>query len=598
MSNHRADLVEETAGSYPRPQLVRSAWADLCGTWAFAFDDAGQGQLCGWHRGEALADTITVPFPPESPASGVNDPSPHPLLWYQRRIGRAELEAAGHAPGRRLMLRFGAVDYRCEVWLDGGLVGTHEGGHTPFSIDITDAIEAGDSHVLAVRVHDDPDDVAQPRGKQDWQSSPHSIWYHRTSGIWQPVWLESVPEIAIEHLRWTTDVAAGRVELRLTLSARPTSAIPIRVWLKTDGRTLAEVSTSTDRPAVELTLTLPDLANGQAIEELLWTPDNPRLIDAAVEAGEDTVMSYLGLRTVHVERGAFLLNDRPAYLRSVLSQGYWPESHLAAPSADALRREAELIKELGFNAARVHQKFEDPRFLYWADRLGILVWAEAPAALEFSPAAIERTVHEWLEVVRRDQSHPCVVAWVPLNESWGVQHISHDTRMQHYARALVELTKALDPTRPVVSNDGWEQVDTDIVAIHDYTSDPEELRRRYSERAAVDALIETVGPAGRTLILSGDVGPAPVMLTEFGGISYDVSAHDSSWGYAVAADADDFAGRLSALFAAVHSSRALAGFCYTQLADTAQETNGLLTEARTAKLPVEVTRRIVTGDRA
>jgi len=439
--------------------------------------------------------------------------------------------------------------------------------------------------------------VSQPRGKQDWREDPHVIWYHRTSGIWQPVWLESVPPVAVETLHWTADPHAATVTAMLRLSATPSVPLPVRVRLVDGDLVLGTASTVTTALETTLVVTVPALTNGQAYEELLWSPENPRLVDATLDVGDDRVSSYLGIRTTEAARGHFLLNDRPYYVRSVLNQGYWPQSHLTGPSADALRAEAQLIKDLGFNATRLHQKFEDPRFLYWTDRLGLLVWGEAPATFTYSPVTVERTVSEWLDIVRRDYSHPSIVTWVPLNESWGVQHIAHDVRMQHFARALVGLTKALDPTRPVVSNDGWEQVDTDIVAIHDYESDPAVVGPRYRNRAAIDAMVDGVGPAGRRLVLSGAVDDAPVMLTEFGGISYDVDAVDDAWGYSAASSADDFEERLSGLLDAVHSSEVLAGFCYTQLADTEQETNGLVRADRTPKLPVERIRAIITSTR-
>ncbi|KHK95923.1 glycoside hydrolase [Microbacterium mangrovi] len=582
-------------GIHPRPQLLRSAWADLTGPWEFAFDDGDVGIADGWARGRGFGGTIIVPFPPESSASGVGDTTHHRVAWYARTFGERELRESGHAAGRRLMLRFGAVDYRCRVWVDGSLVGSHEGGHTPFSVDLTDALGDGDEHRIVVRTEDDPADVAQPRGKQDWRELPHVIWYHRTSGIWQPVWLESVPAVSIETVHWTTDPVSASVHARIALSRTPDAPVEATVRLEFEGQPLGSVTTSVSTAEIDVTLCVRDLLNGQAYEEFLWSPEHPRLIDAVVEVADDRVGSYLGIRTATVDRGRFLLNDRPYFVRSVLSQGYWPESHLAAPSHEALRTEVQLIKDLGFNAARIHQKFEDPRFLYWADRLGLLVWGEAPASFTFSPTSVERTTREWLEIVRRDFSHPSVVTWVPLNESWGVQHIAHDSRMREFARSLVALTKALDPTRPVVSNDGWEQVDTDIVAIHDYEADPRVLGPRYADRAAIDTMIDGIGPAGRRLILDGDVTDAPVMLTEFGGVSFEVDAVAGAWGYSAATTGDDFRERLAGLLAAVHASTALAGFCYTQLTDTLQETNGLLRADREPKIPMEQLREIILG---
>lgn len=587
-------------GSYPRPQLVRAQWRDLGGRWNFAFDDDERGVRENWHEQPRLDDSILVPFPPESTASGVHDTGFHQALWYHRLLTPDDLSAAGHGPGRRLMLRFGAVDYRAVVWVNGHRVGSHEGGHTPFSFDVTEAVNEQGDNDLVVRVEDDPLDVAQPRGKQDWREHPHVIWYHRTSGIWQPVWLESVPGIAVEWVHWRSDVPAARVHARIGLTSRFAGTASVDIELRHGDTVLARTTVHSEASEVEVVLSLSGQMNGQAYEELLWSPEHPNLIDARIDVrheggGTDAVASYVGVRSAAVERRLFLLNDRPRYVRSVLSQGYWPESHLAAPSAEALRDEVQLIKDLGFNATRVHQKFEDPRFLFWADRLGLMVWAEAPATFTFTPVSVERTVREWLEVVHRDFSHPSIVTWVPLNESWGVQHIAHDDRMLHFARSLVHLTKALDSTRPVVSNDGWEQVDTDILAIHDYEADGDVMRDRYRNRDAIDELVTGVGPAGRRLVLGGDVSALPVMLTEFGGISYDVHRTDDAWGYTAATDSTDFGARLRSLMTGIHASDALAGYCYTQLTDTLQETNGLVGSDRLPKLPVRELRDIMLG---
>jgi beta-galactosidase/beta-glucuronidase len=595
----RASLQD---GTYPRPQLVRSEWVDLCGEWSLGFDDDNSGIAERWFLPNALERfdrRITVPFPPESAASGIHDTGFHPVVWY-----RVEISVAGlAADGERILLHFGAVDYRCTVWLNGSLLGRHEGGHTPFSFDINDAISAtpDSPQLLVVRAEDDPFDVGQPRGKQDWQLEPHVIWYHRTTGIWQPVWLEAVPELAVRHLTWTTNVPLGQVRLAVELSHRPIPGTRLDVALEFEGLPLANQCMLIDSDRLELTIPIPRQTNGQNYEQLLWSDETPRLIDATVTVGDDTVKSYFGLRSVAVEGGRFLLNDRPLYLRSVLSQGFWPQSHLAAPSVDALLAEVQLIKALGFNAARVHQKIEDPRFLFWADRLGLLLWEEMPSAYEFSPTAARRVISEWSDVLRRDSSHPSIVTWVPLNESWGVQHIAHDAAVRDYARALYYLTKSTDPTRPVISNDGWEHVDSDIWSIHDYEASGDVVAARYANQDSVDALFNGFGPAGRRLRVSDERrrGQA-VMLTEFGGIKFtpDDGQHEFSaaaWGYSSASSVDDFTARFLSLLVAVGASEVLAGYCYTQLTDTGQETNGLLTGERQPKLPIAVVRSIVTG---
>jgi beta-galactosidase/beta-glucuronidase len=593
-------------GSYPRPQLVRSEWTDLGGEWDLRFDDTDDGLRERWFApatAVAFDRTITVPFPPESPASGIGDTGFHPVVWYRRSIARPETD------GGRTLLHFGAVDYRCSVWLGGTLLGHHEGGHTPFSFDVTDVFDGEGEHSLVVRAEDDPLDVAQPRGKQDWELDPHVIWYHRTTGIWQPVWLETVPGLYIDHLAFTPDVTTGSVVVTVELNRRPDSDTLLDVELSFDGEPLATHRIAVHSHRVDVTVVVPRQINGQNYEELLWSDITPRLIDVRLDlvgrrpgdstthSTGDTVFSYFGLRSATVDRGRFMLNDRPVFLRSVLSQGYWPQSHLAAPNADALRAEVQLIKDLGFNAARVHQKIEDPRFLYWADRLGLLLWEEMPSAYEFSNTAARRVVAEWSDVIRRDSSHPSIVTWVPLNESWGVQHIAHDATVREYARSLFHLTKSLDPTRPVVSNDGWEHLDSDIWSIHDYEASGDVVAARYADRASVAALFDGVGPAGRRLRLSDEPDRGqPVMLTEFGGIKFAAdSEYDNAWGYSTASSSDDFAARLGALLDAVRASEVLAGYCYTQLTDTGQETNGLVTADRTPKLPVEQLLGIMTG---
>ncbi|WP_170296900.1 glycoside hydrolase family 2 protein [Pseudactinotalea terrae] len=576
---------------HPRPQLRREEWQDLCGTWRFAFDDEDRGADERWFETGNLDGEIQVPYPPESSLSGVGDTSYHPVAWYAREVSLPEGEG-------RVLLHFGAVDYRADVWVNGQHVGGHDGGHTPFSLDVTSAVAKDRvEQTIVVRAEDQPTDQHQPRGKQVTAEGPRGIFYDRTTGIWQPVWLERVAATHVRELRWTTDVDAGLVHLDLTLSRPVTTALTVHARLSLEGVLLTEHNVRASEHTVRLTISLDELRTGQPI---LWSPETPTLIDAeivlAAPAGElDRVQSYLGVRSVGWRDGLFLLNGKPYYLRMVLEQGYWPTSHLAAPGPDALRREVELIKELGFNGARVHQKIEDPRFLYWCDRLGLLTWGEFPAAFAYSPTAVTRTATEWSEAVLRDSSHPCVVAWVPLNESWGVPNIATSTQQQSFATAMYHLTKALDPTRPVISNDGWEHTVSDIWAIHDYTPSGESIRRRYHTDEDLDRTLHGPGPGRRKVMLQREERAGrPVMVTEFGGLAY-VHELDGSWaGYSTVGGAAELRDRFEELVTALLDSPWLGGFCYTQLTDTQQERNGLLTAEREPKLPVEEIRRIVT----
>ncbi|HYY10492.1 MAG TPA: glycoside hydrolase family 2 TIM barrel-domain containing protein [Kineosporiaceae bacterium] len=584
----------DDAPVHPRPQLTRTRWTDLSGTWDFTYDDADVGLRERWFEpGSAAFDrTIVVPFPPESEASGVDDSGFHRVLWY-----RTTFDQTPDADGA-LLLHFGAVDYAACVWVNGRLVATHEGGHTPFSVDVSDVLVDGGPQVLVVRAQDDPHDLEQPRGKQDWQEQPHAIWYERTSGIWQPAWLEPVPPTRIEQLRWTPDLDAAVLRLDVRLTRADDRPLKLRVVLTQHGELLADdtVTVRGDRVQRDVPFAETDTMLGRY--SVLWTPDAPNLVEATIELLDaegtvDEVASYTALRSVAAAGRRVLLNGRPYFLRLVLDQGYWRESHLAAPSGEALREEVEIIKELGFNGVRLHQKVTDPRFLYWCDRLGLLVWAEMPAAYEFSPRMIERITREWLEVLHRDYSHPCVVAWVPVNESWGVPRLERSAAQRDLVRALYHLTKALDPTRLVIGNDGWEQIVSDVVTVHDYTGRGSVLRQRYGTTEAVQATLSATQPGYRTLLLDGARWEGqPVVVSEFGGVSYVMDDEESWGGYGAVRTEKDLLDRYRQLVDALIDSPAVAGFCWTQLTDTLQEKNGLLTEQRVPKVEAALIRRI------
>lgn len=590
------------AAGHPRPQLIRDPdWHDLSGPWRFAHDDADRGRTDRWmdpDRTGPFASTITVPYPPESEASDIGDTGFHPVLWYRRTI-----DVPAPAAGRRLLLHFGAVDHRADVWLNGRPVGHHEGGHTGFTCDLTDAVGRSGEQILVVRAEDQPLDATQPRGKQDWRRDPHVIWYHRTSGIWQPVWWEDVPEEHVTALHWTGDVAHARVRCEVRLGEWPRRALAVTVRLALADRVLAEQRVLTDGRETAFDISLPALRHGQALDELLWSPEHPHLVDATVVLSDaadgtpvDRVTSYLGLRDIGWDDGVFLLNHKPYFLRFALQQGYWPASHLSA-SADELRRDAELAKEAGLNGLRVHQKLEDPRFLYWADRLGLMLWEEMPSAYAFGAATVRRVVTEWTEAVSRDISHPSIVAWVPVNESWSVPNPALVPAQRHFMDSLYHLTKALDPTRPTVSNDGWEISAADIWGVHDYTQSGEVLRERYGHASLRRGEFTDPWPGARRLLLDGVRHQGqPVVLSEFGGATFEPD-EDAEWfGYGTVATKQDFADRLADLVEAAVDS-GLAGFCLTQFTDTEQETNGLFTADRRPKIPLAELRAVLTRPR-
>ncbi len=584
------------AHAYPRPQLARKEWTSLNGEWQFAIDV----NAAITDPAQVVFDRqIVVPYAPETPASGINDTSYYKAVWYRRQFQASTLQK-----GDRLVLNFGAVDYEATVWVNGKLAATHEGGYTPFSADITDLLVTADGakQEVVVRAVDDPHDLCKPRGKQDWELHAHSIWYPRTTGIWQTVWLERVPSAYIESLQWTSNVERWEIGLAVMLQGDVRENMQVSVKLTANGQVLADDIYKLSANEVNVRelrrrINLPDGGLDDIRGRLLWSPFNPNLIEAEIKLlsnGSETidqVTSYTAIRSVRIERDRFVLNDRPLKLRMVLNQGYWQETGMTAPDDEALKRDVELIKEMGFNGARMHQKIEDPRFLYWADRLGLLIWEEMPSAYSFSQKTVQRVTNQWMEAFNRDISHPCIVAWVPINESWGVPSLPSVEAQRQFQRSLYSLTRALDPTRPVIGNDGWEMVETDIIAVHDYHHDPAVLAQRYNDSASsVQHLIERERPGDRLLTLEGmSVEGRPIMLTEFGGIK--LSPDDKSWGYSVVKLPEELAVAYERLLTVVGRLPLLAGFCYTQFTDTYQEANGLLNMDRTPKFSMELIAR-------
>jgi len=585
---------------YPRPQLRREPWMLLDGTWDFALDPDATIEH---PRHVDFARVIEVPFAPETEASGIGFEGFLRRCWYRRRI----TVESGWLDRGHILVHFGAVDREAWVWANSALVGRHVGGYTPFSVDVTEVARAaaGEPIELVVRADDQPRSLAIPRGKQDWWLAPHEIWYPRTTGIWQSVWLEYVPDTSVVALRWTADVGSMSVGLEAEIVGDVHSDDTLRVELRRGGTLLVDdtitlVDSIDGRSTVRRRFDLSDAANGDR-EQLLWRPEHPHLLDATLRYvgrdDRDEVSSYTAIRSVGVEGGRFQLNGQPLPLRFALDQGYWPRSGQTAPDVDALRHDVDMIRRLGLNGVRKHQKVEDPRWLAFCDELGVLVWEELPSAQRFSPDAVVSLTTEWAEIVTRDRNHPCIVAWVPANESWGVAEVSRDPQQRSLLDALANLTAALDPTRPISVNDGWETSGGDIVGIHDYTHDPEVISQRYGSVEAVDALFTGPGPEGNALTVDGRgrAGRA-VVLSETGGTTFG-ALPAGAYVYGHFASEEDWLRGIRRLCRAVLKSRTLSGYCWTQLTDTYQEANGLLRADRSPKAPIEQLRAALIGIR-
>jgi beta-galactosidase/beta-glucuronidase len=581
-----------TRHGYPRPQLERKEWRSLNGEWEFAIDPES---LYGHPNDVRWTAAINVPFAPETAASGIGDTGFYRAVWYRRTIDVGELP-----PGSRALLHFGAVDYRATVWVNGCEAVTHEGGYTPFCVDLSPYTRHSRTVVVAVRAFDDPADLSQPRGKQDWQLHPHSIWYPRTTGIWQTVWLETVPSTWIDRIRWTPNLERWELGFEAWLGGARRDGLKLGVKLRVGDTLLADDTYGVVAGEVHRRIALSDPGIDDYRNSLLWNPSTPTLIDVQLQLWADRgdlldeASSYTAIRSIKVDADRIVLNGRPYFLRMALDQGYWPDTGLTPPDDDGLRRDVELAKRMGFNGVRKHQKIEDPRYLYWADRLGLLVWEEMPSAYRFTDRSIHRVSREWIAAIERDTSHPCIIAWVPINESWGVPNLPTSAAERHYVQGLYHLTKTLDPTRPVIGNDGWESVATDIIGIHDYDSSAERIARRYHADEVLPRLFKRERPGGRLLVLEGDrPHEQPIMLTEFGGITF--SKDKTTWGYSRVDSGREFENNYTRLLHVVNSLSLLAGFCYTQFADTYQEANGLLYADRTPKFPIERIFRATLG---
>jgi beta-galactosidase/beta-glucuronidase len=550
---------------YPRPDFVREDWLNLNGVWEFKFDDADE-----------LWGTINVPFCFESKLSGIGDPSPHDRIWYRRAF-----DIPQQWRDKRIMLHFGAVDYIAKVWVNGVYIGNHTGGHTPFSFDITDALSADSENIIMVEVDDYAYDRQQARGKQSWMNEPFGCWYDRTSGIWQTVWLEPVNAAHIENVRITPDIDNGMVNIEARLS-REAADCRLKADITFDGMHIASAETDCHQGVARFSVNVVSHIFEWGLK--LWSPEQPNLYDinfTLMDKGgreADRVSSYFGMRKVSIKDGKVLLNNHPYYQKLILDQGYFPESNLTAPSEQALIDDIKMTKAFGYNGVRKHQKVEDPLYLYWCDKLGLLVWGEMASYYEFSAPAADAYIREWQEIIERDYNHPCIITWTPFNESWGVPNILNDKKQQYHTMAVVNMIRSLDSTRLVVSNDGWEHTDTDLCTIHDYRADGEDFKKAYANKGKV----VNGAPAGKFIFAEGHTYDGqPVLITEYGGIAF---ASDKGWGYGdKVSGEEEFLRRFEGITHAIMSVDYICGFCYTQLTDVQQEVNGLMTYDRKPK---------------
>lgn len=532
---------------YPRPQLERKEWINLNGLWDYAigneFDNAPSN-----FEGEIL-----VPYPLESRLSGVKEPlRPEQRLWYRRGFLKPSI-----SPGEKVLLHFGAVDYQCWVYVNGKLMGTHEGGYTAFSLDITDALQAGNNELM-VKVYDPSDKGVGPHGKQ--VLNPRNIYYTPSSGIWQTVWIEIVPATYIHELSITPDVDHSMVKIVVRSDASKLVTIKLNGSI-TSGKSNQEISIPIKNPR-------------------LWSPENPYLYEFSVTMGNDIVKSYFGMRKISVQKDEkgidrIFLNNKPYFNLGTLDQGFWPDGLYTAPTDEALAFDIKAIKAMGFNTIRKHIKIEPARWYYYADKIGIMVWQDMVNPNQGLPqgakAAFEHQAKETLEQLR---SYPCITTWVLFNEKWG----------QYDQQRLTNWIKKMDPTRLVNGHSG------EYLYVNGMLRSP-------SVNAYVSADMTDVHSYPNPMDSEHQPGKARV-LGEFGGIGVPVSGHQwddlKGWGY-IQVQPKDLERKYSAMVDTLTQlkSRGLSGSIYTQPFDVEGEENGLMTYDREIiKIPLNKLRKI------
>ena len=549
---------------YPRPAMRRDSYENLNGLWQYAITASAQ-RPAGWD-GEIL-----VPYAPECRASGVGHTvQPGQWLHYHRYF------APPAGTGGRVLLHFGAVDYACAVQVNGHLVGGHRGGYWPFTLDITAQLNGTGRNSLWVAVQDPTGHGTQARGKQTLQ--PGGMFYPAQSGIWQTVWMEAVDEEGLKSVFATPDIDQQQLVIRPQFYSQ-NAANKLVVTLYDGKKEVARKSVPCGDGSV---VVLP--VKGMK----LWSPESPFLYGLkyqVVKDGKvvDEVSSYAGMRKVHLHDGYFYLNNKPYYQRLVLDQGYYPDGIWTAPSDEALKKDIEMAKAVGFNGARLHQKSFEERYYYWADKLGYLTWGESASwGLNINnEEACRNFISEWAELVERDRNHPSLVTWTPLNETWNAENTGVYTR---FVQNLYDMTKAIDGTRPVNDASGDSHIKTDIWSVHNYCRTPEEFKRDFAIEPGKEPYRNMRGDHWQWL---AKYEGQPYMLDEWGGLGYVVPEKrhgNDTWGYGgMIKDAEEFYRILRSEVESIKALKHITGFCYTQITDVEQEQNGIYNYDRTPK---------------
>lgn len=561
---------------YPRPTLRRgdSSWVCLNGQWEFAFDFGNSGRERKMWEAPKYEREITVPFVPESKLSGIEYIDFIPACWYRREV---TLPDDWCTECGRVLIHFGAVDYYSEIRVNGSLAGTHRGGYTPFAVDATKLLKPG-ANVISVFAEDNGHSNLQPTGKQVYYSYYNAgCHYTRCTGIWQTVWMEYVPNNYVKNVKITPDIDNGKIDVVVSLEGDNSALASVKAEAKFGGESVSETSARVCGKYAQFELAIPDAK--------LWTLEEPNLYDLEITAGQDKVTAYFGMRSVRINGYAIELNHKPVYQRLVLDQGYFPDGIYTARTDEDLAHDIELSKAAGFNGARMHMKVFEPRFIYYADRLGYLLWGEFPnwGLDESNPASLLSILPEWLAELERDYNHPSIVGWCPFNETG-------ERRNKDVFRTVYNTTRAVDPMRPIIDTSGYVHVITDIYDVHNYDQNPESFAK------AFEPLITGEGQPFVNNPRHEKYEGQPYFVSEFGGTYWNIDEDPSAaWGYGQAPKSlDEFYERFEGLINVLLDNPKMCAFCYTQLTDVYQEKNGIYAFDRRAKFDLEKLHKIMS----
>lgn len=575
---------------YPNPQKIRKDWIDLNGKWLFKLDKVESVNINEPLKKEDFDLEITVPYSYMFKNSGVDIQEYFPVVWYYREFQLNKQE------NKSYILNFEAIDYKCDIWINDVFVQTHQGGHVPFEIDVTNQVSTNNK--ITIRVEDN-NDTNQPLGKQSWKDENFLCWYTRTIGIWQNVWLEETGNTYLTNFAMKPNIHTSELMIDATINNNKNALIEAKVSY--NGQFITRVISSFKNRRAKFSI---DVSSNLAHFRLFyWHPSDPNLYDIELniidenDVLEDSIESYFGMRAIETHEEKIYLNDQEFYQKLILNQGYYPNGGLTG-TTDEFLDDLKKIKEMGFNGLRIHQKIESHKLLYLCDKLGLCVWAEMPSIFEFSRMSNENMFKEIHPFVDKHINHPSVITYVVMNESWGVNEISHNVEEQNFVNALYYTVKSLDSTRLVIGNDGWEQTLTDVCTIHDYNTDESTFIASYENKESAIKESPSLTSGRKTYCKGYEYQQKPYIISEYGGLAYQEDISKTSWGYGERIQSkDDVLLKIENLTKAVMKIEYCSGFCYTQLTDVEQEVNGLLDHNHNYKFDPKKIRAILESDR-